>query len=273
MPTGGVNLSAFQRYLFIGGLHRSGTSLLTRLLGSHDAVASIRGAPVPENEGCYLQGAIPHTAQHGCPMHFATDPHQHLVQGHPLDRLDTRLRLDHDWDRWFKGDPLWRIEKSPVNLTRTRLYQQLFPLSQFVLIMRHPEAVAAAVSKWVDAPAHQLIDHWLDAHSQMEQDHSYLHAAMVVRYEDLVASPVAVVNTVHAFMTLPPHRVSETLQDGNLDYAVTPRMTASQAQRAAAWGYGPGLEVLPTGACVSHPLRSIRMLAEREWSGGERLDR
>ena len=30
-------------------------------------------APVPEQEGAYLQGAIPHTARDGAPMHFGTD--------------------------------------------------------------------------------------------------------------------------------------------------------------------------------------------------------
>ena len=259
------------RYLFVGGLHRSGTSLLTRLVAAHDAVTTISDAPVPENEGCYLQGAIPHTAQHGRPMHFATDPRQHLTEGHPLDRLETRLRLEHDWNRWFDGDRPWRVEKSPVNLTRTRLYQQLFPLSQFVLIIRHPEAVAAAVAKWVDGPAHQLIDHWLDAHSQMQQDLSHLHAAMVIRYEDLVASPAAVVNSVHAFMALSPSRMDATVRDGNLDYGSAPRMTPSQAERAAAWGYGPGLEVRPVGPRLSHPLRSVRTAAEDAWTGGKAI--
>ena len=38
------------RYLFVGGLHRSGTSLLTRLVAAHDAVTTISDAPVPESE-------------------------------------------------------------------------------------------------------------------------------------------------------------------------------------------------------------------------------
>ena len=78
------------RYVFAGGLHRSGTSLAARLMGALPGVAAIEGAPVPENEGVYLQGAIPHTARHGQPMQFATDPDQHLIEGCAWDRLDVR---------------------------------------------------------------------------------------------------------------------------------------------------------------------------------------
>lgn len=252
------------RYLFLGGLHRSGTSLLARMIGAHPSVAAISGAPVPENEGCYLQGAIPHTARHGQPMRFATDPAQHLTEGHPLDRLETRLRLEADWAPWFDPDRPWRIEKSPVNLTRMRLYQQLFPLSQFVVILRHPEAVAAAVAKWIDDPAPALIDHWLAAQAQMLEDLSYLHAALVLRYEDLVAAPDATLAGVAAFMSLPPAASSDWTtdpvppRDGNADYAGCTPLSADQARAAEVWGYGPNLSVRPWTPLLRHPLREVR---------------
>ncbi len=134
------------RYVFVGGLHRSGTSLVARLIAGLPGVGAITDAPVPENEGVYLQGAIAHTALHGAPMRFATDPAQHHTEGSRHDTLETRLRIEADWAPHF-GPGHWRVEKSPVNLTRMRLYQQLFPLSQFVVVMRHPEAVAAATAK------------------------------------------------------------------------------------------------------------------------------
>lgn len=105
----------------------------------------------------------------------------------------------------------------------------------------------------------------------MQQDLSHLHAAMVIRYEDLVASPAAVVNSVHAFMALSPSRMDATVRDGNLDYGSAPQMTRSQAERAAAWGYGPGLEVRPVGPRLSHPLRSVRTAAEDAWTGGKAI--
>lgn len=44
----------FRSYLFVCGLHRTGTSLLARMLAAHPQKDGIREAPVPEHEGAYL---------------------------------------------------------------------------------------------------------------------------------------------------------------------------------------------------------------------------
>lgn len=244
------------RYVFVGGLHRSGTSLVARLIGELPGVSAINSAPVPENEGVYLQGAIPHTAQHGIPMHFAADPAQHHIEGSHFDRLETQMRLDRDWAPYFSDAP-WRVEKSPVNLTRMRLYQQLFPLSQFVVVMRHPEAVAAATSKWVDMEHGAMMDHWLDAHDIVRRDLDYLHAVITIRYEDLVADPKATMAKLAAFLDVDPVNAPSDIRDGNQDYAHTTALSPAQANRASQWGYGAGLQVHSFSDVVRHPLRRI----------------
>ncbi|WP_022708476.1 sulfotransferase family protein [Paracoccus zeaxanthinifaciens] len=253
------------RYVFVGGLHRSGTSLVARIVAGLPGVGAIRNAPVPENEGVYLQGAIAHTAQHGRPMHFATDPAQHLTEGCAHDSLATRQRLEADWAPWF-DEGAWRVEKSPVNLTRMRLYQQLFPLSQFVVVMRHPQAVAAAVSKWVDMPQDRMIGHWIDAHLQVAQDLAHLHAVMVLRYEDLVARPDAHRDALAAFLGIPPARGAEAVRDGNGDYAYGDLSPAHRAA-LAEWGYGPAGRTDPMPPQVRHPLRDIREATEAALRG------
>lgn len=244
------------RYVFVGGLHRSGTSLVARLIAALPGVAAIEGAPVPENEGVYLQGAIPHTARHGRPMHFATDPAQHLVEGCAFDRLEVRDRIEADWARWFAPDP-WRVEKSPPNLTRMRLYQQLFPLAQFVVVLRHPEAVAAATRKWVDMDLPAMVDHWLAAHDRVAADLPWLHAVLVLRYEDMVADPARAMAMLAAFLDVEAPPLPEAVRDGNAAYAGRVTLSEPQAARAAPWGYGPGLEARPRAVQVAHPLWSV----------------
>ncbi len=249
------------RYLFIGGLHRSGTSLVNRLANALPGAGGITGSAAPENEGVYLQGAITHTAQSGRPMHFATNPAEHLTETHPLNSLETRKRLEHDWAPWFAPDLKWRVEKSPVNLTRMRLMQQLFPMAQFIVVLRHPEAVAASVASWVDAPAPALIDHWLAAQAQLMQDLPYLHAVMILRYEDIVADPSHALRRIAAFLDLPGAAPAEAIADGNLPYHGAPPMTEAQAAMAQEWGYLSGLKVAPWKGLVQHPLRAVRNAA------------
>ncbi|MFG6499537.1 MULTISPECIES: sulfotransferase family protein [unclassified Sulfitobacter] len=250
------------RYLFIGGLHRSGTSLVNRLANALPGAGGITGSAAPENEGVYLQGAIPHTAQSGRPMHFATNPEEHLTEAHPLNSLETKTRLAQDWAPWFAPDLQWRVEKSPVNLTRMRLMQQLFPMSQFIVVLRHPEAVAASVASWVDAPAQALIDHWIAAQAQMLDDLPYLHAVMVLRYEDIVADAPRALRRIARFVDLPEAALPEGIADGNQTYAGATQMTKAQAAEAARWGYAPELQASSWPSLIQHPLRAVREAVE-----------
>lgn len=198
-------------------------------------------------------------------MHFATDPAQHHVESGPYDTLETRDRVLSDWTPWYDPEKSWWLEKSPVNLTRMRLYQQLFPMSQFVVILRHPEVVAAAVSKWVDAPAGELVAHWQAAHRQLLADLPFLHAVCVLRYEDFCERPKATIAGLHAFLDLrsEPGEDVEQVRNGNLDYPNPAGLTEDLAD----WGYGPEGRVDPWTAVVQHPLRAIRETTETALAG------
>ncbi len=250
------------RYVFVAGLHRTGTSMLACLLKDHPEIAAISDAPVPENEGCFLQGAIAHTAHSGIPGRYATDPAQHLIEECRFDTLATRERLEADWQPWFTPGGQWRLEKSPVNLTRMRLYQQLFPLSQFIVILRHPEAMAAALAKWTDVPANDLIDYALDAYDIALADMEYLHSSYLLRYEDLVQAPNSYLESLFAWLDLAPIAATQDLRDGNADYGGAQPMTAAQAQRARRLGYFPELQADAFDPAITHPLRLVREAAE-----------
>ena len=246
------------RYLFVAGLHRTGTSLLAELIGSHPDIAAIEHAPVPANEGCYLQGAIPHTARDGIPGEYATDPAQHLTESDPLNALETKLRLEREWGEWFDPAKPWRVEKSPVNLTRMRLLQGLFPLAQFVVVTRHPAFMAQALAKWSDKGADDLARYGVRAYRTMLADLDYLHAAMVLRYEDLVAAPARSLRAIEAFLDLPEAISPPELRDGNTDYIPG----SGSAGTVEALGYGANGAVDPHRGRVRHPLRTVRERTE-----------
>ena len=255
------------RFVCVAGLHRTGTSLTARILGSHPSISAITGARVPEDEGCYLQGAIPHTARDGRPGHFATDPAQHHVEGSRYDTLAVRDRLLADWSPWFDTGAPWWLEKSPVNFTRMRLLQQLLPRAHFIVLLRHPQAMAAALAKWTDRPADALIDYAMEAYAQLHRDLAYLHAVCVIRYEDLIARPEAVRTGLFAFLELEDHDPAIKLRDGNADYRLDPSLSDRQAAGLSQWGYGPGGDVDPFEPIVQHPLRSVRETVVKAFEG------
>lgn len=261
------------RFVFIAGLHRSGTSLLAKLLAAHPEISAIENSPAPENEGCYLQGAIPHTARHGIPGHYATDPAQHHIEGCSFDTLATRERMLAGWAPWFDPASPWWLEKSPVNLTRMRLYQQLFPMSQFVVILRHPQVLACAMRKWVDRPEAELIDYALSAYERVAEDARYLHAITLLRYEDLIAAPQATLAGLSAFLDLPPHTPQIELRNGNADYAIEGNPARAVAARLARWGYGDGGQVGRFEPLVSHLLRAVRESTAAALIAGENDER
>ncbi|APE29413.1 sulfotransferase family protein [Aurantiacibacter gangjinensis] len=254
------------RYVFVAGLHRSGTSLVARILGNHPQIASIENAPVPENEGCYLQGGIPHTALHGIPGEFATDPVQHLVEGCAFDTLETQQRIEHDWSNWFDSAKPWRVEKSPVNLTRMRLYQNLFPTAQFIVVKRNPLKLAAAMAKWSQQSTEALIRYALDAYALADDDLRYLHAAMVVHYEELVEHPQQVAKALYAFLGLDCVELAEPIHDGNADYADHAIGDRGLRERLLAAGYDPDGSLQRSGITCRHPLRAVREAVESAFS-------
>ena len=228
------------------------------MIGTHPQASAISGSPVPENEGCYLQGAIPHTALHGRPGYFATAPDEHHTEASPYNTLEVKERLLADWRPWFAHDKPWWVEKSPVNLTRMRLYQQLFPTSQFIVILRHPQVMAAALAKWVDTDPQELVRYALDAYDLMANDLAYLHSALVIRYEDLVADADGVRRSIFAFLSLADQPNGLEIMDGNRRYRVPDDLDDELAVRMQKWGYRADGHCDPFEPICRHPLRDVR---------------
>lgn len=199
------------RLVFVGGLHRSGTTPLTQTLGEHPAISRLRDTGVEEDEGQHLQDVYPPARAYGGPGRFAFDERAHLTEGSPLVQRDNALRL---WDSW---SPFWDlskpilVEKSPPNLVMGRFLQALFPGSGVVVVMRHPVVVALSTVKWRRLWSRRptkytsietMIEHWLVAHRRLRDDLPQLARVHVLRYEDLVRDPSAELGLVQRFLGL-----------------------------------------------------------------------
>jgi hypothetical protein len=191
------------RLVFVGGLHRSGTTPLTRALAAHPQISGFADTGVEEDEGQHLQDVYPPARAHGGPGRFALAPAAHLTEASPLLTPDTATRLLDQWrPHWDLARPVL-VEKSPPNLLMSRFLQGAFPDARFVMVVRHPAVVSLSTRKWARLRSlGALLAHWFAAHRTFEEDAAFLHRLLVVKYEHLVADPEATLAGIAAFLEL-----------------------------------------------------------------------
>ena len=176
------------RYVFICGLHRSGTSLLGRNVARLENCTGFKDTGVIEDEGQFLQDVYPTAKVYGGAGKFGFDPRAHLTETSPLLTPENALKLRQSWERYWDQTKAIRVEKTPGNLLKTRFLQAVFPDSYFIVIRRHPVAVSMANQRWKVslAPLHSLFEHWLHCHALFEEDKKYLKHVYELSYEDYV---------------------------------------------------------------------------------------
>jgi hypothetical protein len=198
-------------FVFVGGLHRSGTSLLTRLLCTLPGTTGFRSTGVPEDEGQHLQSVFKPAKAFGGPGRFCFDESSRLDENGGMITEDNRARLWSEWGtHWDLQCPVL-VEKSPPNLVRARFFQAMFQRTAFVFIVRHPVAVSLATQKWSKTSTSSLMDHWARAHRILDEDLPHLHRARVIRYEDLVSRPIRVIEQLAGFLDLDQATESDAL--------------------------------------------------------------
>ena len=212
-------------FVFLCGLHRSGTTLLFRMLREHPEMTGFANNKVAdewtplEDEGQFLQGIYPPAMCYGGPGSFAFAPEAHLTETSELLTPENKAQLAVDWFPYWDLSKRYLLEKSPPHLLMTRFLQSVFPNSSFVIIVRHPVAVSLATTKWSTRSLDSLIEHWLAAHEIFEADRPHLQRVMTVGYETLAGDPAATLRKIYAFLGVAPHGTSfEATTEHNQKY-------------------------------------------------------
>jgi hypothetical protein len=184
-------INSGQRYVFICGLHRSGTSVLGRNIARMENCTGFKDTGVIEDEGQFLQDVYPTGKVYGGAGKFGFDPRAHLTETSVLLTPENALKLQQSWERYWDQSKAIRVEKTPGNLLKTRFLQATFRNSYFIVIKRHPVAVSMANQKWKVSfvPLHDLFEHWLYCHALFEEDRKYLNHVYELSYEDYVRNP------------------------------------------------------------------------------------
>ncbi len=207
-------------FVFIGGPHRGGTTLLWRLIARHPTTASFaESTDTDYGEGAFLQTALPTFGIGGVanPLQptdgglgqYAFSPSSHLTEEHPLNSARTATRLLSDWGyHWNLSKPAL-LEKTPTNMLTSRLLQALLAPARsvrFLFVSRHPIAVSLAHRRWPSCAQlgiRRLLLHWIVSHRILAADLPRLQHGVSLRYEDLARRPRSCRRLLLAWLQLP----------------------------------------------------------------------
>lgn len=200
------------KFIFLAGLHRSGTSLLHEIIREHPEVSGFSGTGVPEDEGQHLQSVYEPAKSFGGPGKFAFDHRSYMDESHLLATDESADAIFEQWSKYYDLSCEYLIEKSPPNLIRTRFLQNLYPDCKFVVILRHPIAVSCATKKWSKSSIRSLLDHSLTAYEIFLKDMNSLNSVYILRYEEFVLEPQKVVDEVYRFLGLSSRNINHNVR-------------------------------------------------------------
>jgi len=200
-----------KRLVFVGGLHRSGTTPFAKILDGHPEISGLVDTGVREDEGQHLQRVYPKAKVYGGSGRFAHRPEAHLTEASPLTSPANAQAMLDSWVPFWDTSRTFLVEKSPPNIIMGRFLQAQFPGSALIVVVRHPVAVALSNKKWRRITStnprkfqslNQMVEHWLAAHTILAADAPHLDRLLVVHYERLIQSPDEELKRVQSLLGL-----------------------------------------------------------------------
>lgn len=195
-----MNKMQQHKFIFICGLHRSGTSLLYKILKNQKTISGFKNTTAIEDEGQHLQSVFNAANKHGGPGKFGFDKDSFLNEKSEIIKKENKYKLFSEWSKYWDLSKEYLIEKSPPNLVRTLFLQAMFPNSYFITIYRHPVATSLATKKWSKTSHYSLIKHWLVCHNQYLEDKKTLKNSLDINYEDLTDNPKETLKIIGHFL-------------------------------------------------------------------------
>ncbi len=256
-------------FIFIAGLHRSGTSVLHEIIRSHKEITGFHNTGVPEDEGQHLQSVYKPASAFGGPGRFAFNPKAYMDDSHPLATQANRRTIINQWGKYLDFSCKYIVEKSPPNLIRTRFIQKIFPNSRFIVIFRHPVAISYATKKWTFNPIIRLIDHAIYAYETFLKDMPYLQSVYILRYEDFVRNPQNKINEIFDYLGLSPVKIERSISPNiNEKYFSMWEKDRNKLLNKILWGIGGKLKKYEARANrLGYSLYDYNNLIAMQWYG------
>lgn len=168
-------------WLFVLGLHGSGTTLMKDILAQHPNVRSM------PKEGQFYTNAIPQVVMYGLVRRFTA--RLDLFRLTEANSAMAALRAQFDWSFVYPTEKGIKVEKTSTDLIRARWLQAHFKPSRFVTIFRDPYAVCASTRRrYPKVGIEEIARQWKVAHDIFLGDLPYLERNLILYYEDLCSN-------------------------------------------------------------------------------------
>ncbi|KAG5192044.1 hypothetical protein JKP88DRAFT_142783, partial [Tribonema minus] len=247
------------KFVFVGGLQRSATTLLADLIQRLPCVSSLsldnvsaeelaRREPWKLNgftedyflnvhrtgglEGKFVQTAYPY-------HNLIRETNQEGIRVEAIRRkvssqlsAQTRAQLRQQWTPYWNLTHPVLLEKTPENILWSSYLQGAFGSTDtsFIFVLRHPLTWALAVRKWVSdrhrylLSTRDLVAFWLTVHQHMLNDLDTLSNAQIVHAEALASSTATwrkLVTWMEKARILPPDLPSAAKGDIAVPYGLS----------------------------------------------------
>jgi len=200
------------RPVFVLSLPRSGSTLLQRMLATHPEVATTSEPWVllPQLYALRERGAVAEYG-HRTAARAIADFSDSLPGGRAAYLAEVRRSVTALYEQ-AAGEAAWFLDKTPRYHLVVDEIMALFPDARFVFLWRNPLAIAASMIEsfgrghWnldrYDVDLHGGLDRLIAAHERGDP------RTVAIRFEDLVADPVAGTRTVFELLDLDPAMAS-----------------------------------------------------------------
>jgi hypothetical protein len=255
--------------IFVGGLHRSGTTLMRQILNSHPHIACGPESDLFQDNGLEriytdLRAIWPTILS----PHYAFDPH--LVD-QVMAALMHSIFMPYCQQQ---GKPRW-AEKTPKNILVIDTLFAWFPAAQFIHMIRDPRDAFCSVReraaknkkpRWAAMTPEQTAISWCRRINSGVAWREHPERYHEVRYEDLVSQPEATLRPLFAFLGEPweasvlEHHPTFSTSVGRwqreLSAAEVTAIEAVAGETMHALGY-PLATAASTAPCRPHPESEI----------------
>ncbi|MFG6096142.1 sulfotransferase [Leptothoe sp. ISB3NOV94-8A] len=206
--------SSSESPIFIVGMPRSGTTLLTSMLSTHPRIAI-----APETHYlCYWMRQYKNlklSSDQDFDIFWQTLSHSQRFSYFGIDANKTRERIlakgspshQHIFAGWLEeyanaiNKPRWG-EKTPLHYQHLHQLFTWFPNAQAIWMLRDPRAVAASLSKvpWASNYIHIHAEQWHESLRNFERNWQRDSRVMLLRYEKLIQQPEQSLTTLCQFL-------------------------------------------------------------------------